>query len=178
MICTYKFHTIWINLAINRHISAWNLQPHIDLGWFPWGVPKIGLPPLKNHPFIMFYIDINRVVHYKPSSYWGIPHLWKPPCYTFTFIIGFSAFSHLNHPATGGSPIHSPSFQGFVASSSAWKNCRARPRPTSRPHRSEGLFSEGKDPKHGETKKPSDIWITYVIWTIFMDYNYGLQYGL
>ena len=35
----------------------------------PWGTPK---SYMLNH----FY----RIVHYKPSSYWGFPHLWKPPC--------------------------------------------------------------------------------------------------
>ena len=35
--------------------------------------PEIGVP--LNRPFLF------RIFHYKPSSYWGPPWLWKPPCF-------------------------------------------------------------------------------------------------
>ena len=43
-------------------------------GLLIWRFPEIGVPP--NHPFIDGFSLVN---HYKPSSYWGIFHLWKPP---------------------------------------------------------------------------------------------------
>ena len=43
-------------------------------GLLIWRFPEIGVPP--NHPFIDGF---SLVDHYKPSSYWGIFHLWKPP---------------------------------------------------------------------------------------------------
>jgi hypothetical protein len=44
---------------IQQNIGLWNTAL--------WRFPKIGVPP--NH---------SRIFHYKPSSYWGYPHWWKP----------------------------------------------------------------------------------------------------
>ena len=66
------------------HVVFWELcgffhvlkhQPAVSWVFFQhlpiWRFPEIGVP--LNHPFI------NRIVHYKPSSYWGSPMTMDPP---------------------------------------------------------------------------------------------------
>ena len=51
---------------ICTHGFPWNINHHSTIWWFP----QIGLPP---------NIDLNRIFHHKPSSYWDPKSSWKPP---------------------------------------------------------------------------------------------------